>query len=64
MGIDLLSFSYHKTPPEPSFDFEVVCHLLCEGTICNIRCLQPLAELRHSKDTFVGHPAENPTSDR
>ena len=46
-----------KVPPEPSLDFEVAGHLLGEGAVCDVRRLEPLAELGHSEDAFVGHPA-------
>ena len=45
-----------ETRPEPSLDFEVAGHLLCEGAVCDVCSLQPLAKLGHSKDAFVGHP--------
>ena len=46
-----------KVPPEPSLDLEVAGHLLGEGAVCDVRRLEPLAELGHSEDAFVGHPA-------
>ena len=46
-----------KVPPEPSLDFEVAGHLLGEGAVCDVRRLEPLAELGHGEDAFVGHPA-------
>ena len=46
-----------KVPPEPSLDLEVAGHLLGEGAVCDVRRLEPLAELGHGEDAFVGHPA-------
>ena len=45
-----------ETRPEPSLDFEVAGHLLCEGAVGDVCSLQPLAQLRHSEDALVGHP--------
>ena len=47
-----------KVPPEPSLDLEVAGHLLGEGAVCDVRRLEPLAELGHSEDAFVSHPDE------
>ena len=56
VGLDNNKFVF-KVPPEPSLDLEVAGHLLGEGAVCDVRRLEPLAELGHSEDAFVGHPA-------
>ena len=56
VGLDNNKFVF-KVPPEPSLDLEVAGHLLGEGAVCDVRRLEPLAELGHSEDAFVGNPA-------
>ena len=46
-----------ENPPEPSLHFEVADHLLCERAVGDVCRLQSLAQLRHSEDAFVSHPA-------
>ena len=46
-----------KNPPEPSLHFEVAGHLLREGAVGDVCRLQPLAQLCHSENAFVSHPA-------